>query len=217
LLPHCPMLPLIIQLPASNRAEPLGSVLLLLLLLLLLVFLSSHCSLTLTLTRLFTLTPSHSHHTVHSHPLCRHLLTLRCSVVSHRSSAPLTKQGLLGVSGSVPPAAVLSLGGYTRFWGWTFAIVTAAIALFKREHDSFEEEELWHLQQQQQKKKQKQRRKQPAVQSNSTTNTAGRWREIAAAYRQLWAVVRVRRHMQHAPWLHIPVPCPVLQNSTLYP
>lgn len=33
-----------------------------------------------------------------------------------------------------PPAGILSLSAYLRFWGWAYLAITAAVALLTREH-----------------------------------------------------------------------------------
>jgi len=44
-----------------------------------------------------------------------------------------------GLSQSPSDVGVITLKGYVTFWGWVFAAVTIAVALFKHESDHYEE------------------------------------------------------------------------------
>lgn len=43
--------------------------------------------------------------------------------------------GELNSAGAALPVGVLSLSAYLKFWGWAYAIITLAVALFKREQE----------------------------------------------------------------------------------
>jgi hypothetical protein len=117
--------------------------------------------------------------------------------------------GLLHLQPSHPEGLV-SLKGYICFWGWAFTAITLAIALFKQEEDHLADSAA-------EVEAEKPQVKAGKVQSKSSSGSAAdsadaqcllangaaaaaaeagegddwsnRWREIRAAYVQLWEVV----------------------------
>ncbi|WIA38680.1 hypothetical protein OEZ86_001986 [Tetradesmus obliquus] len=124
-----------------------------------------------------------------------------------------TLAGLLHLQPSHPEALV-SLKGYIAFWGWAFTAVTLAIALFKQEEDHLADSAAAAAAADE--AHEKQQRKAGSVKSKSSSGSAdaqcllanggavaaaaaadggddwgSRWREIRAAYVQLWEVVQL--------------------------
>ncbi|KAI8473191.1 MAG: acetyl-coenzyme A transporter 1-domain-containing protein [Monoraphidium minutum] len=91
----------------------------------------------------------------------------------------------LGLAPSAAP--LVSLSGYVAFWGWAFAVVTILIAVSKKETERFAAPDGGAK-----AAAGKRGGKRDAGFGGGGGPAGGVWREVSAAYAQLWGVVRLR-------------------------